>query len=385
MKLSPLDCKNAKPRDKAYKMTDGHGLSLLVRPTGSKLWQWAYRYAGKQKTLSIGQFPVYGVREARDATYRARQQLDAGVDPMRPAGDPLSQKRFREVAEEHFVVWKGDKVPAHVERVWGRLEADAFPEIGDSRLVDIKPTDVVALVRKVEQRGALDVSRRLRQKISEIFGFAIAMGYCDTDPAAHVGKVMRPKPSVEHMARVPLKEMPKLVASLRSHPIELVRIGLQFTLLTACRSAEVRGARWSEIKDDRWTIPAERMKMNREHIIPLSTQALELVERLRKHRRGAYLFPGPRREVVNANWLIYALYDLNWRDRQTVHGFRGLFSTWANEKEWSSDVVERCLAHVEENKVRGAYNSAEWLDRRAALMQAWADAVDDWSLLGMLE
>ena len=380
MKLNTTKIRNAAPQEKPYRLTDGRGLSLLVTPSGSKLWQWVYREDGKQRTKSIGPFPEVTLQQAREAVIDGRRAQRVGVPMV-----PVKGKTFGDAWVEHLRVWETGKDMAHIMRVKARMETDTLPFLGKMELDKIKPVDVVEVVRKVEARGALDVSRRLKQKIGEVFGFAIAMGWCENDPTTHVNRVLRPRPPVEHMARVPLVEMPKLVTSLAKHPDELVRIGLRFTLLTAARSAEVREAQWSEIQGDRWVIPAARMKAGREHIVPMSRQTVEVVERLRKFRRNEYLFPGPRRAVANTNFLINGLYDLGWRERQTVHGFRGLFSTWANENDWNRDVVERALAHVEENKVRGAYNAAELIDQRTKLLQAWADQIDEWAMLGMLE
>jgi integrase len=379
-------CRAAEPREKRYKLSDGHGLRLVVHPSGAKQWQLFYRHGGKDRTLTIGPFDTYDVAAARRKAHEARRQIHLGIDPQ---ADPEGADgvTFAQATQEHLAIWSAGKDAAHILRVQNRLKQDALPVLGSMTLASVKPADVVAVVRKVEERGALDVAKRLRQKISEVFQFAIAMGWCETDPAAHIGRVMRPRAPVEHMARVPLTEMPRLLADIASHRDDLARIALQFTLLTACRSTEAREGRWMEIHGDAWVIPATRMKMGREHVVPLSRQALELAEQLRAYRRNDYLFPGKRRAVVNTNFLIYALYDvgLHWRGKQTVHGFRSLFSTWANETGWRSDVVERCLAHVEGNKVRGAYNGAEWWGERVALMQAWGDTIDDWRIAGMLE
>jgi integrase len=385
MKLTTTECRNAQPKEKAYRLTDGRGLSLLIQPTGSKLWQWGYRHDGKSATKSLGRFPEVSVQDARKAVTQARVELKL---PAVVEVEEAPQMTFAAVAREHLDVWKVGKVEAHVQRVWGRLVADALPDLGDRLLGDIKPADVVAVVRKVEARGALDVSRRLKQKVSEIFGYAVAMGYCDTDPAQHINRVLTAKPKTESMAKIPLSEVPALVVAIGTHPIELVRIGLQFAMLTATRTNEVREARWSEIDGDLWKIPASRMKMRRDHIVPLAPQTLELLEKLRKHRRSDYLFPGVRRPLVNKNWMIYGLYDIaqgSYRGRQTVHGFRGLFSTTLNEAGFNRDWIERQLAHVEESAVRGAYNSAEYMEGRVSMMRWWADRIDEWRLEGVLE
>lgn len=378
MKLDTTKCRNAKPAERAYRLADGHGLSLLVRPTGSKLWQWMHRVDGKSCTSSLGPFPEVGLKEARDAVLRARAKQRSPDEPP-----TVAVKTFAAVAKEHFDVWRVNKVPNHTQRVWTRLEQDAMPEIGNMPLDQIKPADVVAMIRKVEDRGALDVSRRLRQKVSEVFGYAIAMGYCDKDPASRVGVVMQPRPKVQHMPKVDAAELPALIRAIDGYPFPVVRLALLWTLLTAARTAETREARWSEIQGDVWRIPAERMKMGRPHIVPLSKQAMGLLEELKGYRRGEYLFPGPRRPVINTNAMIYALYDIGYRERQTVHGMRGLFSTILNEQGFNRDWIEVSLAHSDDT-VRGTYNAAAYLDQRRDMLAWWADRVDDWRLEGML-
>ncbi len=384
MRLTTTECRNAQPLEKRYRMTDGHGLSLMVYPTGNKVWQFGYRFNGEPKTLVIGNFPAYGVAEARKALWDARKRLDVGIDPQAEAGIPITGKTFAEACWEHFDIWKIDKVSTHVERIWSRLEQDALPELGDRQLTDIKPADVVTVIRKVEDRGAMDVSRRLRQKISEVFGYAIAMGYCDADPASRVGVVLKPRPKVEHMPKVDAKDVPALLRAIDGYGDEVVRLALLWTLLTAARTNETREARWSEIVDGVWRIPGSRMKMGRDHLVPLSKQAIEVLGSLKKHRRGEYLFPGPRRPTINSNAMIYGLYDLGWRGKQTVHGFRGLFSTTLNEAGFNRDWIEVSLAHSDDS-VRGAYNAALYLEQRATLLQWWADRLDQWRIDGMLE
>lgn len=372
MKLDTMKCRNAKPAERAYRLADGNGLSLLVTPTGSKLWQWFHRVDGKAKTASLGPFPEVGLKEARDAVLRERAKVrnpDMAI--------PITVPTFAAVAKEHFDVWKVNKVPAHVERVWARLEQDALPEIGHLALDAINPATVVAMIRKVEDRGAMDVSKRLRQKVSEVFGYAIAMGYCTTDPSARVSVVLKPRPKVQHMPKVGVEELPALIRAIDGYPFPVVRLAVLWTLLTAARTSETREARWSEIGDGVWRIPAERMKMGRDHVVPLSSQALQLLEELKQHRRGEYLFPGPRRPTINQNAMLHLLYDTGFRDRQTIHGFRGLFSTVLNEQGFNRDWIEVSLAHSDDT-VRGAYNAAAYLSQRAEMLQRWANRIDEW-------
>lgn len=382
MKLKTDDVKAAQPRDKSYRLADGAGLSLLVMPNGSKYWQWIFKEAGKTKTVSIGPFPEVNLKGARDAVFTGRAKRRMGDQPT-----PQRQITFQELFREHLAVWETGKVARHIDIVRRRIEQDALPEIGHLALNEIKPATVIAMIRKVEERGALDVSRRLRQKVSEIFGYGIAMGYCDADPAARVGVALRPRPRVEHMAKVDVADVPALLRAIDRYQFPVVRLALKWTILTAARTAETREARWSEIRDGVWVIPAERMKMSREHRVPLSRQALAVLRELEGHRRGDYLFPGPRRPTINANALIYALYDLEngrWRGKQTVHGFRGLFSTVLNEQGFNRDWIEMALAHSDDS-VRGAYNAALYLDQRKSMLQWWSDRLDEWRIEGMWE
>jgi integrase len=330
----------------------------------------------------LGAYPAVQVSKARAARDAARAQLELGIDPMEAKKEQAAPttKTFKQVAEEFHEIWKSGKNEEHIKRVWSRLERDAFPAIGSQLLTNIKPADIIAMVRKVEDRGAMDVSRRLKQKCGEVYGYAIAMGYTESDPTARVNKALRPKPKVQHMPMVALSEMPKLLAAIDGYQLNtVVRLALQFCLLTGTRTAEVREAQWSEIdlKARMWRVPAARMKMEREHLVPLSRQTIALLKEIATHRRGIYLFPGARRPVMNTNAMIFALYDLELRGEQTVHGFRRLFSTTLNESgRFKKDWIEMQLAHGEEDDVRGAYNAALYLDHRVPMMQWWADQLD---------
>lgn len=385
MALTNLQVKNAKTQDKPYSLTDGGGLQLLIPLRGPKTWRFAYRFEGRQKTMTIGKYPDVSLTDARTARDVAKGHLANGVDPAdvnkekKAASKPKATgPTFKDVAIEFHDIWKSGKNKAHIERVWGRLERDAFPEIGDKPLTAIQPMDIVAMIRKVEERGAIDVSRRLKQKCGEVFGYGIAMGYTTNDPTSHVNKALRPKPKVEHMPRVALKDIPKLLHAIDGYRVsDITRLGMQFTLLTATRTGEVRGATWSEIEGDLWRIPGSRMKMGREHLVPLSRQTQALLKEIKKHGRGDYLFPGPRRSQINSNFMINGLYDLGFRGVQSIHGFRSLFSTYLNETgKFQRDWVEIQLAHSDSDEIRSAYNSAEYLPQRVEMMQFWADELD---------
>ncbi|GGB94587.1 hypothetical protein GCM10011494_11320 [Novosphingobium endophyticum] len=277
--------------------------------------------------------------------------------------------------------------PAHAKRVLNRLERDVFPEIGALQFADITAPQILSMIRKVEARGALDISRRLKQGVSQVFRFAIANGLTQQDPTMHLLGALKPRPRVRHMARVPIKEIPQLVTAIARYDgeetprcRELTRDALTFTLLTWSRTGETRFAVWDEFEDldgdePLWRIPPERMKMRREHLVPLSRQVVDILHRRRRATNDRFVFPGSKPGApISANTMIYACYRMGYRRRQTVHGFRGLASTWANEAQiYNPDWIEMALAHSDADEVRGAYNSALYLAPRRKMLQEWAD------------
>ena len=401
MPLTELQAKNARSRERAYKLADGEGLFLLVQPNGTKLWRMKYRYRGKEKLLSFGAFPALGIAAARVKRTAAKALLAEGKDPMQNKSQIGLERgdTFLSVAERWHENRKSALDPAHASRVWSRLERDVFPVLGDKMMHEITPPDVLEMVRKIEARGALDISRRAKQGAGQVFQFAIACGLASADPTANLRGALKPRPRVKHMSRVPLSELPALVDKLRAYQEEgerrsaITRDAVLFALLTWVRTKELRFAVKSEFEDidgkaPLWRIPADRMKMGREHLVPLSEQAAGIAKRMIGATAGEYLFPASTPgKPLSENTMIYALYRLGYHSRQTVHGFRSLASTWANEqlvefgkppmwiRKYHEDWVEMQLAHSEENEVRGAYNSAEYIVPRRRMMQDWADFV----------
>ena len=391
MPLKELEVRYASRQSKDCKLGDGGGLYLLVRPTSSRLWPMKYRFDGKEKLLSFGRYPEVTLAEARLRRSEAKLALARGEDPGPRALSPVTS--FEAAAR----AWHGNRAsglePGHAARILSRLERDVFPSLGQRDLKDITAGDVLAMLRAVEARGALDVSRRLRQHVSQVYLFAIPQGWATHDPAAGLATLLRPKPRVRHMARVGAGELPALVRAIDAYDGDenprrraVTRDALLFTLLTWARTNETRYATWDEFEgldglDPIWRVPAERMKMGREHIVPLSRQAVALLESVRVYSRGAYVFAGDKPELpISQNTMIYGCYRMGYRGRQTVHGFRGLASTWANEAEsYRPDWIEVALAHADRDDVRGAYNSALYLTPRRRMLQAWADHV-----LGMI-
>ncbi len=377
MPLSDPKCRNTKALPKPQKLFDGEGLFLLVQPNGSKLWRMAYRYGGKQKTLAFGIYPHVSLSDARERRAEAKRLLAAGKDPG--VGEtPL--ETFASVAERWFEKEKEHCAESHTSRVISRVRREAFPTLGNRPIAEIEPPEILAVLRKVEARGAIEVAKRLRQSISSIFRFAIAEGHAKFNAAADVGEALKPSPRVRHFSMVKTGEMHDLVRDVKAYDGEpSTRIGLLFAMHVFVRTGELRFATWKEIEDldgaePLWRIPKERMKMGREHLVPLSRQAVAL---LREMNLGTqYIFPGLRGKPMSENTLLYGLYRLGYHSRQTVHGFRRLASTTLNEAGFNPDHIEMQLAHVEKNRVRGAYNAAEWLPARREMMQWWSDYLD---------
>ncbi|WP_395334892.1 integrase arm-type DNA-binding domain-containing protein [Novosphingobium sp. BL-8H] len=395
MSLKELEVKYATKRRRPYKLADGGGLHVLVQPTGSKLWRMKYRFAGKEKLLSFGKYPEVSMASARAMRDTAKALLAEGKDPgaARKASAPapaLNTNSFEVIARQ----WHANRIESlnetHASRLLNRFERDVFPSIGARPIVEITAPEILKLIQVVENRGALDVSRRIKQSIGQVFRFAIANGWATNDPSIHLTGALKPRPKVRHMARLPLQRLPELVQAINAYDgdedprrREITREALLFTLLTWCRTSETRFAAWHEFEEldgtnPIWRIPGERMKMDREHIVPLSHQAVDLLRRqLRATNGEGLVFPGTKvGKPISQNTMIYACYRMGYRGRQTVHGFRGMASTWANEQEvYNSDWIELALAHSEEDDIRGAYNSALYLTPRRRMLQHWADTL----------
>jgi len=402
MPLTETQAKNAKPRERAYKLADSEGLFLLVQPNGTKLWRMKYRFAGKEKLLSFGAYPELGIAAARDKRKAAKALLAEGKDPMKAKGAAISEigDTFYIVAKRWHENRKSALNPAHAERVWSRMERDVFPSLGQRPIHEITAPEVLEMIRRIETRGALDISRRAKQGVGQVFQFAIACGLASSDPTAHLSGALKPRPRVKHMSRLPLVEIPAFFEKLRAYQEEgdrrsaITRDAVVFALLTWVRTKELRLAVKSEFEnldgtEPVWRIPAARMKMGREHLVPLSAQAALIARKMISSATGDHLFPGTHPDKpLSENTMIYALYRLGYHSRPTIHGFRGLASTWANEqlvefgkpaiwiRKYHEDWVELQLAHSEKNDVRGAYNAAEYLAPRRRMMQGWADFLD---------
>jgi integrase len=389
MPLTDTRVRNAKPTAKSYKLSDGGGMYLLVTPDGARYWRLDYRFAGKRRTLAFGVYPTVTLASARTRREEARALLAKEMDPgavkkaTKRAAKLAAENTFEAVAREWLAKQRNRLAPRYSALVLVRLEADIFPQIGSRHIADIGALELLDALRKVEKRGVIETARRLRQTCGQIFRYAIATGRAKEDPSPALrGALVSPGRPRGHKAMA-LNEVPNFLSALEAYDGDpRTRLALRLMVLTFARTSELRAARWSEFEnldtnESLWRIPAERTKMKREHIVPLTPQAVAAVRELRVLpglQASPFLFPSPSREgCMSNNTMLYALYRMGYHGRATVHGFRAMASTALNEMGFRPDVIERQLAHQEQNAVRAAYNRAEYLSERRAMMNRWAD------------
>lgn len=417
MRLTDRAIVNLKVKDgKAIKKSDGEGLFVYVSPQGAKSFRMAYRFQGKQKLLSIGLYPTVSLKEAREAVAEAKRQLQNGIDPSQfkqllkasamsakpqepvtrelPDGPnfigkaTLDPKCFEYVAREwfHKMRLKLEWTERYSTLTIRRLEQHLFPFIGNTIIADLKPADLLKCVQRIENMGQHETAHRVLNLCGKVFRYAIGLGIAENDVSAALADSIPPAKSKNYAT---ITEPRKVGALLRAidgyHGIFSVRCALQLSPLLFVRPGELRCAEWVEINfaDAEWRIPKERMKMRLPHIVPLSRQALEILQALHNHNgTGKFLFPSARfrDRVMSDNTLNAALRQLGYGpespDSIVGHGFRHMASTLLNEMEkWDGDVIERQLAHVD-NNVRGTYNFAQHLQTRRQMMQDWADYLD---------
>lgn len=389
MALTDTTIKNAKPGEKPQRLFDGGGLYLEISPAGGRWWRLKYRFGGKEKRLSLGTYPETPLKLARERRDEARKLLADGVDPG--AERKADKVRAKLEAERAFqtiaLAWVHEKsgrwTPATRERVLASLQADAFPQLGAMPIAEIRARHVLAMVKAIEARGAGETAARVLQRVRAVFRFAVVHEWLDINPTLDVKseEVLKPR-QVTHRAAMPEAELPAFLAKLEAYDGDATTaLAMRLLLLTAVRPGELRGARWAEIDMDAasWRIPAERMKMRSEHLVPLSRQALEVLKAMQPiSGTDALVFPSPfyPGKPLSENTLNSALSRMGYKGIATAHGFRALFSTVANECGHDPDVIERQLAHIERNAVRSAYHRSTYVAERVALVQWWADYLD---------
>lgn len=389
--LTYIQINAAKPREKAWNLSDSQGLYLVIQPNGSKLWRFNYRFLDKQKKLHLGGWPTTSLADARVRRDEAKKKIAEGIDPAlekkraRIAAKYAAANTFEAVAEEWLVKCERDGLaPVTVDKIrW--LLAKAYPVIGSIPIAQITPHEALAVLRKVEATGAFESARRMRSVLSRVFRYGVATVRCDKDVAADLrGAIASPK--VKHFAAITkpseVGALLRAIDGYSGHKVTVMALRLSPHVLL--RPGELRQAEWADIDFEEaiWFIPAERMKMRRPHRVPLSRQVIDMLQELHEHTHWwKYLFPclGKPRKPMSENAVNQGLRNLGYTsDQMTAHGFRAMAATLLNERgEWNPDAIERQLAHVDTNQVRRAYARGEYWDERVQMMQSWSDYLDE--------
>jgi integrase len=393
--LTDIRIRKAKPEIKTQRLFDGMGLYLEVSPSGSKLWRLKYRFAKKERRLALGVYPHVGLLSARQRCLEARQLIAEGLDPAETRRAEKAAKtgsvNFESLAREWHAKFSSNWVAEHGSRILRRLELDIFPWLGRRPVGEIKPPEILAALRRIESRGALESAHRVLQNCGQVFRYAVATGRAERDPTGDLRGAL-PQPKEKHLASiVEPKRVGELLRAIEGYEGHFVtKCALRFAPLVFVRPGELRQAVWSEIDFEKaeWRIPAERMKMREQHLVPRSRQALEILRELEPVTNQEiygmpdaprYVFPGTlsRRRPMSENSVLAALRRMGYpKEEMTGHGFRSMASTLLHELGWNHQVIERQLAHAERNSVSAAYNFAEHLPERRKMMQAWADYLE---------
>lgn len=374
----------AKPREKDFTLHDGDGLFLLVKTTGKKLWRFRYQRpnSGSRTNLSLGSYPALTLATARQIRDQHLTTLAQGMDPQQQQELASEQRQieldsiFSTVAANWFQIKSRSVTEDYAKDIWRSLDKDVFPTIGSIPVQEIKARTIVEALEPIKARGALETVRRLVQRVNEIMIYAVNTGLIDANPASGVGMAFE-KPKKQNMPTLRPEELPKLMRSLVMSNLSVpTRCLIEWQLLTLVRPSEASGARWVEIDLDAklWTIPAERMKAKREHIVPLSPQALDILEVMRpisNHREHVFPSRNDPKQPMNSQTANAALKRIGYGGKLVAHGLRSIASTTMNESGLNADVIEAALAHSDKNEVRRAYNRSIYLDKRIELMNWW--------------
>jgi integrase len=396
--LTDMQPRTAKPKAKPYKLTDGGGLYLLIKPDGAKYWRMGYRVAGTERLLAFGKYPEVSLAEARNKRAAARKLLNDGIDPSqhKKDNDRLKNDAYANTFEKLAREWHTNKLATWRETTardtLRRLEIDIFPEIGPMPIASITHRDMISALRKIESRGAHEVAHRVKATCARIFTYAIQSGIAERNPAADLTDVLKPV-QAGHFAAISTDELPAFLAAMEKNDARLfkpTRIALRLMMLLFVRTSELITTPWSEIDLEKgeWVIPWQRMKRGKltvnpdktDHHVCLSKQAFDLLRDLHTLTGGGtYVFPNQRdpAKPMSNGAILMALKRLGYQNKMTGHGFRALaMSTIKEQLGYRHEVVDRQLAHAQKDKVASAYDRAQFLAERKVMMQEWADFLD---------
>jgi len=388
MPLTDIAIRNAKPQAKQYKLYDEKGMYVLIKKAG-KYFHLDYRFQGKRKTISLGVYPNVKLSEAREERDKAKKMIANGIDPSqsrkahKELGFEKAGNSFEFVAREWHAKYSHNWAASHAKKIIRRFELYIFPWLGSRPIADITPPELLAVLRKLENRGVLETAHRAQQNCGQVFRYAIATGRAERDPSADLRGALAP---VKHGRMATITEPKKVGELLRAidgyEGTLVAKCALNLAPLVFVRPGELRHAEWDEIDLDnaKWRIPAKKMKMKDPHIVPLSKQAVAILKEIQPLTgQGRYVFPSIRTTMrpMSENTILAALRRMGYaKDEMSGHGFRAMASTLLHEQGWQSDVIERQLAHAERNSIKAAYNHAQHLPERRKMMQAWADYLD---------
>lgn len=381
MHLTELQIKAARTKTKPYNLYDNGGLYIQISVSGSKLWRLKYYFGGKEKRCGLGKWPDVSLKEARLKRDEIRLALERGENPRLKKHIPVLGT-FRDLAED----WKTRKAPEwsenHLRTVIQRLERYIYPILGDIPPGEISPQQVLLLVRGLEDRGAVETAHRVLGICSLVLRYGVILGVVASDPCRDLRGALRQRQAVSFPAITDPVEVGELMRGIDAYTgSPVVRYALEFSALTFCRPGEIRQAEWGEFDFDRalWTIPAEKMKLRKAHLVPLSRQALRIIEEVKLFTASSrFVFPNARSfdRPLSEAAVTAALAGMGYKGRMTAHGFRAMASTLLNERGHRHDVIEAQLAHAGYDKIRAVYNRAEYMEERRRLMQEWADYLD---------
>ena len=384
--LKPLQVERAKARHKPYKLADTKGLHLYVSPTGARSWRYSFRFGGRAQLLSLGLFPDISLKRARLLHGEARRVLAEGQNPALLKRQQNEQKKspesgsFKAIAEQWYSSLEAERSQSwrYLRRRW--LDQRVYPEIGKKALKDVQAADVLAILKHLEREDKARSAESVRQMIGQIFDHAIRNLWVSFNPAQSLAGAVKPPKHTPH-PHLSERQLPDFLAKVDAYPDASLKLAVKLLFITFVRKSELTGATWSEIDFERaeWRIPASRMKGGREHLVPLSTQALASFRELKKLASGSdYVLPSSirPRQPIGRSLLVTVFRALG--ERISPHGVRATASSILNERSgFPGDVIEAQLAHVERDQVRAAYNRAQWLEQRAKLMQWWSDYLDN--------
>ncbi|OIV47544.1 integrase [Sodalis sp. TME1] len=377
----------AKPKQKPYRLTDTGGLGLYISVAGSKVWRLRYEVQGKEKLLTLGKYPLLSLAAARQLREEAKALLSSGIDPSLHKRAQLAETKsacastFKALALEWYAVRSNRWSKKYSEEIISMFNKDIFPMIGDIPIRDIKPRMLLEVLRVFERRGAIERAKKARRRCGEVFRFAMATGLVEYNPAPDLTIAMATA-TPKHYPFLTVEQLPDFNRALAGYTGSIiVKIATQLLQLTGLRTIELRLSKWSWINLDlgTWDIPKEVMKGRRPHVVPLSHQAIKLLEQLRPMTSHyEYLFPGrnDQNKPISENTILGLIRRIGYDGIASGHGFRHQMSTILNENRFDPDLIERQLAHVDKNKIRGIYNHAQYLPERRKMLQWYANYID---------